>query len=73
MVDVKQPVSTMKSGTNSTTVSTSPSGIDLTPIEPNTEIIDDALAQIVPSSDELVDHLNSKFIRTGGSQSNPLK
>ena len=35
-------------------------------LNPDTEMIDDALAQIVPSSEELVDYLDAKLIRFGG-------
>lgn len=35
-------------------------------MNPDTEMIDDALARIVPFGEELVDHIDSKFIRTGG-------
>ena len=35
-------------------------------MNPDSEMIDDALARIVPSGEELVDHIDSKFIRTGG-------
>tara|TARA_B110000285_G_scaffold10659_1_gene10612 strand:- start:711 stop:890 length:180 start_codon:yes stop_codon:yes gene_type:complete len=32
----------------------------------DTEMIDDTLARFVPSGEELVDHLDAKFIRTSG-------